>query len=97
METFSAAGKLVVGSLWVWGLLSTTAPDAPYAQVALSIFRALTLVHIVETILFIPAIRSMKKPLLPNMLLVFVFGVFHLWTLRAEVDAENAAESGGED
>jgi uncharacterized protein YhhL (DUF1145 family) len=94
MDTFSAAGKLVVGSLWVWGLLALGSPEVPYAPVALSILKALTMVHIVESLLFIPAIRGLGKPLFPNVPLVFVFGVFHLWSMRAEADLAAPVEEG---
>ncbi|MFT4569718.1 MAG: hypothetical protein ACI8TX_001393 [Hyphomicrobiaceae bacterium] len=93
METFSAAGKFLVGSLWVWGLLSLGSPEGPYAATGLSVMRALILVHFVEMIGFIPQIRRLGQPLFPNVPMVFVFGVFQLWSLRAETEAKAKAEA----
>jgi len=76
----------VVGALWVFGFLCMGNPEISYSHIGVMLIPVLGMSHIIEMVAFVPELKKMGKPLVPNLFLVFIFGLFHMLSLRAEME-----------
>ncbi len=82
-----AAGKIIVGVIWLWSVLCLLAPSLPLASVGGFVFWILVVVHAIECAVFLPRLRRAGGSLGHHLVQTFLFGIAHLSTLRAEAEA----------
>jgi len=83
------AGKIIVTIAWLLCIVSFLLPAASTAATfGRSLFWLLAVVHAIECVVFLPALRRAGGPLLPHLAQTFAFGYLHLREIRgAEADA----------
>ena len=77
------AGKIIVAIAWVLCIVAFLLPAASTAAtLGRSLFWLLVLIHAVECVVFLPALRRAGGPLLPHLAQTFAFGYLHLGEIR---------------
>lgn len=79
---------------WGLGIASFFVPEgaslAPLARTGRLVLLGLAVVHAIECVAFLPAMRKLGEPLLPELGKTFVFGVLHYASVRQRLDAREA-------
>ena len=83
------AGKIIVAIAWLLCIVSFLLPAASTAAtLGRSLFWLLAVIHAIECVVFLPALRRAGGPLLPHLAQTFAFGYLHLRGIRGpEADA----------
>jgi uncharacterized protein YhhL (DUF1145 family) len=77
-------GKIVLIVTWAYGLGSFfIAPDSTAAAVGRVIFWGMAAIHVVECLVFLPALRRAGGSLASHAAQVFAFGFLHLREIGA--------------
>lgn len=90
--------KTFVGLTWLAALAAALAPlDPSLASVAATgrlVVSALAVIHAVECVVFLPALRRLGEPLPGQLLQTFVFGVSHYAWVRVEIERRGDGSDG---
>ena len=88
-RTLHSIAKATIGATW---LLTTACFFPPLETAALAefgrtLFGVLAVVHAVECVAFLGVLRKSARPLVENLWQTFLFGIVHVSTVRAEIEA----------
>jgi uncharacterized protein YhhL (DUF1145 family) len=87
--TLHAIAKATLGAIWLVSTACFFPPleTAPLAAFGRTLFGVLAVVHLVECVAFLGLLRKSARPLVENLWQTFLFGIVHVSTVRAEIEA----------
>jgi uncharacterized protein YhhL (DUF1145 family) len=87
--TLHAIAKATLGAIWLvtTACFFTPLESASLAGFGRTLFGVLAVVHLVECVAFLGVLRQSARPLAENLWQTFLFGIVHVSTVRAEIEA----------
>lgn len=88
-RTLHSIAKATIGATWLVCTACFFPPleTARFAELGRTLFGVLAVVHLVECVAFLGVLRQSARPLAENLWQTFLFGIVHVSTVRAELEA----------